>query len=95
MSAAEAKRLLLETVDRAPGLLGKVSSEGVVVSVRAYAAAAVLARVETGQSLEQAIAGLPDALAVDDRGRIGRLVRSVLQARSLRTGGSEDTDGQP
>lgn len=81
LTATEAKRLILETTDAAPGLEDMVATGGVVNSLRAYRCAALVGKVEKGGDLDAAIRALPGGVSDGERERLGGLVRDVLAAR--------------
>jgi hypothetical protein len=78
LTAAQAKRIILDTADAEPALEGKVASGGLVDSVQAYRCAAVLARVAAGDSADAAVAGLPGAPGDDERTAVAAEVQAIL-----------------
>lgn len=82
LTALEARRLILETVDGAPALRGKVATGGVVNPLRAYRCAALIARIEKGEDLDRAIAALPGgAPDAAQRAKLAALARDVVAKR--------------
>jgi subtilisin family serine protease len=85
LTAIEARKILLDTVDAAQGLKGKVATGGVINSVRAYRCAALVAKVESGARIEEAASSLPGGpLDVAEKDRIVQCALQVLAARAKR-----------
>ncbi len=82
LTALEAKRVILETVDPAREFAGQVATGGVINSLRAYRCAAVLAKATSPAQLDAAVAALPGGIPAAEREMIKRTAEAVLAGRT-------------